>query len=160
MDRVVLRKIRAEDISYFQKWWRDKDLIGLTSGNFNLITDQELSRYFRQMVGSKADYHFMIDLGQQTIGHISLKKRRGNQYETQIVIGSKKYWGKGYGTKAIKLLLAKAKRIGIAQIYLEVRPENTRAIKAYEKAGFTPNGIKRYPKNPCQPETLKMIRKK
>lgn len=154
---MILRKIRPGDISYFQKWWRDRGLIALTSGNFKPITDKEVEKYFRGMLGSKTDHHFMVDLDKQTIGHISLSKRRNNSYETQIIIGNKKYWGKGYGVKAIKLLITKAKRLNINRIYLEVRPENIRAIKAYTKVGFQPKSIKKYPKNPHQPETLKMI---
>jgi len=157
MNEITLRKIRSGDISYFQKWWRDKDLIALTSGNFKPITDSEVEKYFHNMLGSKTDYHFMISLGQQTIGHLSLSKRRNNNYETQIIIGNKKYWSKGYGVKAIKLLIAKAKRLNINRIYLEVRPENVRAIKAYAKVGFQAQGIKKYPKNPHQPKTLRMV---
>jgi len=33
-------------------------------------------------------------------------------------------------------LLRLAEKINITNIYLEVRPENTWAIKAYQKAGF------------------------
>ena len=157
MNKINLRKIRPGDIRYFQKWWRDKDLIALTSGDFKPIIDVEIEEYFHDMVENKTNHHFMIDLGQQTIGHISLSKRRNNNHETQIVIGNKKYWGKGYGVKAIKLLLTKAKRLDIRKIYLEVRPENIRAIKAYEKVGFKVKGIKKYPKNPCQPKTLRMV---
>ena len=157
MQRISLRKIRLNDSKYFQKWWRDADLIALTSGNLDPITDQEVGKYLFNMIDSKTDYHFMINLNQQTIGHISLNKRRGDSHETQIIIGNKKHWGKGYGVKAIKLLPAKAKRLDIHKIYLEVRPENVRAIKAYEKAGFLVQGIKKYPKNSNQPETVKMI---
>ncbi|MFH0912292.1 MAG: GNAT family N-acetyltransferase [Patescibacteria group bacterium] len=157
MNKITLRKIRSGDIGYFRKWWRDKDLITLTSGDFKPIYDAEVEEYFHDMLGSKTDHHFMVDLNKQTIGHISLGKRKDDNYETQIVIGNKKYWGKGYGVKAIKLLLAKAKGLDIHRIYLEVRPENIRAVKAYGKVGFQPRGIKKYPKNPCQPETLQMV---
>ena len=157
MEKISLRKIRPDDIRYFRKWWRDKDLIALTSGDFTLITDAEVEKYFHNVLVSKTDYHFMVCLGEQTIGHISLNKGRNNNYETQIVISNKKYWGKGYGVKAIKLLLNKTKGLGVDKIYLEVRPENVRAIKAYETTGFKPKGIKKYLDNLNQPETIKMV---
>ena len=157
MQRISLRKIRPDDNKYFQKWWRSKKLIALTSGNFNLITDKEVEKYFCNMLKSKTDYHFMIVLDKQIIGHISLNKRKNIGYETQIIIGDNKYWGKGYGVKAIRLLLDKAEKIGAHKIYLEIRPENTRAIKVYERIGFETKGIKKYPLNPYQPETIKMV---
>jgi len=98
----------------------------------------------------------MILLDREVIGHIALAKRKNNWYETQIVIGEKQYWQRGYGTEAIKLLLKKTKKLGISKIYLEVRPTNTRAIAAYESAGFVKMGIKKYPKNRYLSKTLRM----
>jgi len=156
MNKILLRKIKLSDKSYFAKWWRDKELLKLTSGILKLISDKEIEKYFSIMLKSKNDYHFMILLDKKVIGHIVLAKRKNNWYETQIVIGEKQYWGRGYGIKAIKLLLKKAKKLNISKIYLEVRPTNTRAIAAYEKCGFKKAGIKEYPKNKYLPETVIM----
>ncbi|MEK7149623.1 MAG: GNAT family N-acetyltransferase [Patescibacteria group bacterium] len=156
MDKITLRKIKLSDIKYFAKWWRDKELLKLTSGILKPISDQEVEKYFLVMLRSKNYYHFMIIADGKTIGHISSAKRQNNWHETQIVIGEKKYWGKGYGSRSIKLLIRKAKLLGISKIYLEVRPSNLRAIKAYENCGFVKIRIKKYSKNKYLPETLKM----
>ena len=156
MLKLSLRKIKAADKKYFAKWWRDKDLLRLTSGVLKLISDKEVDEYFSAIYKNPPGFEFMVVLGTKTIGHISLVKRRGGWYETQIVIGDKKSWSKGYGTKAISLLLQKAKRLGISKVYLEVRPNNTRAIRAYENSGFVKKQIKKYPKNKYLPETLRM----
>jgi len=155
-DIVSLRKIKLSDKKYFARWWRDKELLRLTSGILKLISDKEVEKYFSVMIGSTTDYHFMILVDKKVIGHIALAKRKNNWYETQIVIGEKQYWGKGYGTKAIKLLIKKAKKLGISKIYLEVRPTNNRAIAAYENAGFVKMRIKKYPKNRYFTKTLRM----
>lgn len=157
MSLISLRKLKPSDIKYFSQWWRDKDLLRLTSGRLRCISDKEVEKYFLKMIKSKTDYHFIITLNKRAIGHISLVKRRNNWYETQIIIGEKKYWGKGYGSKAIKQLIKKAKIKEINKIFLEVRPNNIRAIRAYEKCGFIKAGFKKYPKNKYLPETLKMI---
>jgi len=156
MRKISLRKIKPSDKKYFARWWRDKELLKLTSGILKLISDKEVEKYFSAMIDNPIDYHFMILFNKKVIGHIALAKRKNNWYETQIVIGEKNYWGKGYGTKAIKLLLKKAKKLGISKIYLEVRPANTRAIAAYDNAGFVKTGIKKYPKNKYLSETLRM----
>jgi len=155
-DIVSLRKIKPSDKKYFARWWRDKELLKLTSGILKLISDEEVEKYFSAIIDNLTDYHFMILLDKKVIGHITLSKRKNDWYETQIVIGEKKYWGKGYGTKAIKLLLKKAKKFGISKIYLEVRPTNTRAIAAYENAGFVRRIIRKYPKNKYLSKTLRM----
>ncbi|MFA6428286.1 MAG: GNAT family N-acetyltransferase [Candidatus Buchananbacteria bacterium] len=152
-----LRKPKPADKKYFAKWWRDQELIKLTSGQLRRISDPVVDKSFWQILHSPKDFHYMITLGAKVIGHLALVRSRLGWYETQIVIGEKKYWGQGYGTKAIKLLLSKVVRLGISKIYLEVRPNNFRAIKAYEKCGFVGVGIKKYPKNKNLPQTLKMV---
>ena len=156
MLRVEFRKVKIADKDYFAKWWRDKELIRLTSGDFGVITDKEVEKYFGDILKNKIDYHYMIILGEKVIGHISLAKRRGRWYETQIVIGEEKYRGKGYGSEAIKLLIQKVKRLKISKIYLEVRPTNLRAIKAYERVGFRKVKVVSYPKNKFLPKTIRM----
>lgn len=157
--RIILRELSRDDFSCFLKWWRDKELIKLTSGVLKPISDTKAREYFDAMLNDKKAYHFMVVLQNENkiIGHLSLSPRSNNWHETQIIIGEKEYWGKGYGTEAIKLLLNKAKEFNINKIFLEVRPENKRAIKAYGKCGFVKSGIKKYPKNKYLPETIKMI---
>lgn len=156
MQKIALKKIKPADRKYFAKWWRDKTLLKLTSGILKPVTDEEITKYFLAILRSKKDYHFLIHLDKKVLGHVSLVKRSNGWYETQIVIGEKKYWGKGYGSKTIQILVNKAKRIGISKIFLEVRPHNLRAIKAYEKCGFVKSGVKKYPKNKFLPEVLRM----
>lgn len=156
MPQISLRKIKLADKKYFAKWWRDKDLLKLTSGDFRYLSEKKVAKYFQGMYKNKSDLHYMINLGQKIIGNISLEKQRNNCCITQIVIGEKKYWNKGYGTKAIKLLLRKAKNRGIKKVYLEVRPTNKRAIKAYEKCDFKKVRTKRYPNNKFMPKTMAM----
>ncbi len=156
MAEVSLRQIHIEDKKHFAKWWRDADLIKLTSGCLDPISDKDVSRYFASMLKSKTDYHFMILVDKEVIGHIVLSQRHHNWYETQVVIGNSKYWGKGYGTEAIKQLLKNAQNMGISKIYLEVRPDNARAIAAYKKCGFQEKAIIKHPDNQYLPETLRM----
>ena len=131
-------------------------MLKLTSGVLKLISDKEVDKYFQAIMENKDDYNFMVIADREIIGHISLVKRRNDWHETQIVIGAKKYWSKGLGSSAIKTLIRKAKKNGISNIYLEVRPTNLRAIRAYEQCGFQKVKIVKYPKNKYLQETLRM----
>lgn len=154
--KFFLRKIKISDRKYFAKWWRDRDLLKLTSGILKPISDRDVDKYFKAILINKENYHLLIILRKKVIGHISLNKRKNGWYETQIIIGEKKYWGKGYGSRAIKILIKKAKALGIKKIYLEVRPNNFKAIKAYKKSGFKEIKTMKYPKNKFLPATLRM----
>ena len=154
---IKLRKIKKSDLGYFLKWWKDKDLIKLTSG-FYEKSDEVLTNYFLDIFKNAKDRHSIIQYGINVIGHVALDHKSKDTFEIQVVIGEKKYWGKGLGSKAIKKAVKIAfEKLGYTKGYLEVRPDNFRAIKAYESCGFLKRGLKKYPKNKYQPVTLKMV---
>lgn len=54
------------------------------------------------------------------------------------IVVEKKYWHFGIGTEIIKFLLSWFKEVSPqAKLYLEVKKENSRAIKLYEYLGFS-----------------------
>ena len=58
-----------------------------------------------------------------------------------ITIGEKDAWGLGYGTEATQLMLEHAfLRLSLHRVALTVFSFNERAIRSYEKAGFTIEG--------------------
>jgi RimJ/RimL family protein N-acetyltransferase len=58
-----------------------------------------------------------------------------------IGIGERDYWGKGYGTDAMKLALQYAfMELGMQRVSLGLYEHNVRALKSYEKAGFKLEG--------------------
>lgn len=156
--KITLRKLKPNDIKYFARWWRDRALLKLTSGIMKPISNQEIKKYFNEMLDDKKAHHYLILLnGKNIIGHIAFHRKKDKSCETQIIIGEKKYWGRGYGTAAINLPLKRIRRYKYKKIYLEVRPDNLRAIKAYKKCGFIPLDFKKYPKNKFLPVVLKML---
>ena len=58
-----------------------------------------------------------------------------------IGIGEREYWGRGFGTEAMKLGVRYAfMELGAQRISLGLHEYNPRALKAYEKAGFRLEG--------------------
>ena len=61
---------------------------------------------------------------------------------TGIGIGERAYWGNGYGTEAMLLLLRFAfDELNLQRVSLGVYAYNPRAIRSYEKAGFQREGL-------------------
>ena len=59
-----------------------------------------------------------------------------------IGIGERAYWGNGYGTEAMRLLLRFAfDELNLQRVSLGVYAYNPRAIRSYEKAGFRREGV-------------------
>jgi RimJ/RimL family protein N-acetyltransferase len=154
---IKFRKIKKSDLPFFIKWWKDYELITLTSGNFE-VSDKKLPIYFFKMVENKKDHHYIIQIKDKVIGHLAIIHKNMDVFEITIVIGEKEYWGKGFGKESIRKALSLGfGKFGYKKSYLEVRPENVRAIKTYESCGFIKKGLKKYPKNKYQPITLKMV---
>lgn len=71
------------------------------------------------------------------IGNVQLTGITNEEATFHIFIGEKKYWGKGIGTIATRLIIEyAAKYLNLKRIVLSVKKEHIAAIKAYEKVGF------------------------
>lgn len=89
-------------------------------------------------------YNFMVrDLEEdKLIGFVDLwvSWNHGDSW-VGIGLGERDYWGNGYGTDAMKLMLRYAfTELNLHRVSLGVFEYNTRARKSYEKAGFKLEG--------------------
>ncbi|HVN16533.1 MAG TPA: GNAT family protein [Anaerolineales bacterium] len=61
-----------------------------------------------------------------------------------IGIGEREYWGKGYGTDAMRLIVQYAfLEANLRRVTLGLHSYNARALKSYEKVGFKLEGVLR-----------------
>ncbi|HLF27178.1 MAG TPA: GNAT family protein [Anaerolineae bacterium] len=62
-----------------------------------------------------------------------------------IAIGERDYWGRGYGTDAMRVILRYAfTELNLHRVSLSVLASNARALRSYAKAGFTLEGRARH----------------
>lgn len=73
-------------------------------------------------------------------GHIEAFSRRLSHRAGLGITVRKAAWGRGVGTAIMERLIAHAWEQGIEIIELQVRSDNTRAIRLYEKFGFVKIG--------------------
>jgi len=90
-------------------------------------------------------YLFMIHTLQsdQPIGEIDLDEIQYSHGDAfvSIGLGERDYWGKGYGTDAMRVLLGFAfTELNLRRVSLDVFGYNPRAQRSYEKAGFVVEG--------------------
>jgi len=85
-------------------------------------------------------------LAGQYLGRISLMNIDWINRSAQvgIVIGVKTFWGKGYGTDAMRVVLRFAfEKMNLHRVWLNVYDFNVRGIKSYEKCCFKHEGVQR-----------------
>lgn len=80
------------------------------------------------------------------IGHIGLYKidRVPKKAELGILIADERCWGKGYGTKATRILVDYAfKTLGLHKVTAEVLTPNAPSVAMFKKCGFSVDGCLR-----------------
>ncbi|MFJ9074443.1 ribosomal protein S18-alanine N-acetyltransferase [Streptomyces sp. NPDC102278] len=67
----------------------------------------------------------------------------GDLGDVQTIAVAREQWGTGLGARLLTDLLRAATAFECAEVLLEVRVDNTRAQKLYERFGFEPIGFRR-----------------
>lgn len=147
-ERIILRKMTAQDAEVYHKWRNDIDVMQTTAPLLDVYTIEETEKFVNQIIsGSSSKSYIIVEKqSKKPIGVTSLIKidYKNRNAECIIDIGEKDAWGKGYGAEAMKLLLDYGfMELNLHRIYLRVFSFNSRAIKLYEKVGFKQEGISR-----------------
>jgi len=140
-ERLYLRPVQDRDLRQLAQWLADPEIRRLVGPRFPRVAH----RSWAYLSPSPHDAQFAIVLraGDRPIGVCGLfgiSEKEGTA-ELGIVLGEKHMWGHGYGREALVLLLGHAYGdLGLRQVSLCVHAANARAIRAYEKVGFIPEG--------------------
>lgn len=63
--------------------------------------------------------------------------------DVQTIAVHERWWGTGVGTALLTALLSEADRLGVTDVFLDVRSDNPRAQRLYHWFGFTEIGVRR-----------------
>ncbi|NMM55504.1 GNAT family N-acetyltransferase [Paenibacillus aquistagni] len=147
--RIYLRKMTEADVELYHQWRNDMAVMQTTSPHLELVSLDDTRQFVTQVIlGSNTSKNYMIvdkenheAVGITAIVHMDDKNRNG---ECILELGNKAYWGKGYGTEALQLLLHYAfLECNLHRMALRVFSFNDRAIRLYHKLGFKQEGISR-----------------
>ncbi len=146
-DLVRLRAVTREDLPRYTGWIADPEVRRYLNF-YRPMTLEEEARWFERMAGDESQTVFAIETvdGGRHIGTVGLHglHSRYRSAEAGIFIGEKEFWGHGYGTEAMRLLLAFAfDQLNLHRVYLHVHGGNARARRSYEKCGFVEEGVLR-----------------
>lgn len=146
-ERIMLSPLRDEDSEALFQWINDRGLVELNAP-FSPVAEAEHRRWFDD-VRKRADTVIFgirtID-GDELIGSCQLHgiDERHRSAELQIRIGLRTAWGLGYGTEAVRLLVAYGfSELGLHRVQLHAFATNERAVRTYERVGFRREGVRR-----------------
>jgi RimJ/RimL family protein N-acetyltransferase len=146
-NRISLGPVGPADLPVLHRWINDRELVAL-SAPYRPVHASDHQAWWASVSSDPSVELFAIRMldGDRLIGTCQLLgiDARHRTAELQIRIGEPGARGQGLGTEAVGLLLrhAFADR-DLERVSLHVLSSNSPAIAAYEKSGFTREGVLR-----------------
>ncbi|MFD2638131.1 GNAT family N-acetyltransferase [Piscibacillus salipiscarius] len=147
--RLVLRKVDKNDVELYHSWRNNMDVMYTTNPSLDLYSLEDTRSFVENnLTDSRSSKSYIIlqkeedkAIGITSLINIDYKNRNS---ECIIDIGEKDYWGQGYGSEALQILLNYAfLELNLHRVSLRVFSFNHKAIKLYKKLGFKEEGISR-----------------
>jgi len=145
---VVLRPHSGSNLPAFKRWYGDPEIARLTRYQEGPMRADEVERFFEARVAGVGSLALAIHLAEsgRLIGTCAFSQLDGDNGSAlfHITIGEPDCWGRGYGSEATALMLDHAfGALGLHRVALAVFEYNERAIRAYQKVGFSVEGRSR-----------------
>lgn len=132
------------DSEAYRDWVNNEEFATLL-GRATPVTESNHQNWYRSITQNPNTVVFAVKnledkryLGNVWLHNIHWINRNG---ELRVLLGAEEAQGKGFGTRACRLLVKFAfQKLGLRKVYLYVSAVNPRAAGAFEKAGFQVEG--------------------
>lgn len=140
------RALRPSDIHSFYKWLADPEVIRYSLTKFHTFkTESEIARWFYDTLSDTKvlQWGILDETGEKLIGYAGISglnaiDRNGEYF---ILIGDKTFWRQGVATRVTPQIVELGfEQLKLHRIFLTASSDNPAALKAYERAGFVPEG--------------------
>jgi [ribosomal protein S5]-alanine N-acetyltransferase len=142
--RISLRPVVEKDAGYY-KWFNDPAITRHSCHGLFPNSQEKQKTHIREMNKSSTDLQLgiIINGSGQFIGVVGLHQIdwSNKRADISIIIGEKKFWGRGYASEVISLLLSHAfGKMGLHKVTAGMTADNVPSTKAFEKNGFKKDG--------------------
>lgn len=146
---IRIRSMTEEDLPLMLKWLTDVRVLEFYAGRDTHYSFETLREHYSE-AWDTVYYRVIFEYKGTAVGYGQIYRLYDELYEEYCYpqtgetvfaadqfIGEPEYWNMGIGTKYIKTVLDYLKtRENADAVILDPQKSNTRAIRAYEKAGF------------------------
>lgn len=146
--RIYLRALEPDDYKISIAWRKDDQIWNMLGGTKYFVSEAYEKKWVEDTIFNSKDIRLAVCLkeddnyiGNVYLTNIDMVNRTATSH---VLIGEKSYWGKGYASEALKLLLDYAfNERGLHRIAALVLESNTQSIKMHIKLGYKQEGILR-----------------
>jgi len=132
----------------FSKWDRDSEYMRLLDSDPPILwSEKKIKQWIEKDMDGDQNSEFIFPIrtldDDNLIGFVGLFEVSWNNGDAWIGIGlgERNYWGNGYGTDAMRVILRYAfQELNLCRVTLGVFEYNKRAMRSYKKAGFSIEG--------------------
>lgn len=144
-ERVYLRPFEKEDYQLIHKALMNPEIRKMT-GNQQYLSLPSIEKAYDNFALDRNRIDLVIALQEtnEPIGDLSLLSvdHLNRNASVRIALHEDQYFGKGYGTEALSLILSHGfNTLNLYRIGLNVYDYNARGQKSYEKLGFKKEGV-------------------
>ena len=148
-ERVALREFRQEDISAIRSWVTDIETTRTLGGAYlRPQTWEQSETYLSHLLSGDAGGVNLVIADKESLrylGQCSLMMVDNVARHAELaVVMCPVCQNQGHGQEVIALMLGFAfRQMNLNRVYLKVYADNARAVRCYEKCGFTREGLLR-----------------
>ena len=148
-ERIYLREVRPTDVNEnYYRWMNDPEVTQHLESRFYPNSMESLGDYVAGKLRDRDNVFLAIVLkeGDRHIGNIKLGPINWihRLADVGILIGEKDYWGKGYATEAIGLVVDYAfGTLNLHKLIAGCYDLNQGSVRAFQKAGFVVESLRK-----------------
>lgn len=148
-DDLRLRALELSDSNTLVRWLSDPEVLSYYEGRDRLHDSalvrehffdhqDEMSSYIMEYKGTDIGYIQIYPLDEEKAQIYGYQGHSAGLYGMDQFIGETEYWNQGIGSQLITAVVKHlVEKRGASKIVLDPQAWNTRAIRVYEKCGFT-----------------------
>ncbi len=147
-EAVLIRALLPEDGNEtYAGWMNDRGIVEYTESRFASHTPDDLKRYIQGVRNDPYSHMWAIcnvvsgdHVGNIKLGPVNAHHQFG---DIGLIIGERAAWGRGFATEAISLVCKFAfQQLRLHKVTASMYEENVGSRRAFEKAGFSVEGIR------------------
>jgi RimJ/RimL family protein N-acetyltransferase len=144
--KATLERVTEDDapgmLAYLEVIAGETDFLTFGPGEFYMTVDQEAA-FLKSLADPLKGMMVKAVVAGEMVGNALLTRSPRPRLRHGAELGlsvRQDFWNVGLGSALCKTIFSEAKRTGITRIALKVRADNGRAIRLYERLGFSREG--------------------